>query len=122
MRVYRRAQNGEVGSVTSATLPASSGGGRPGRTGCQADPSAGPTLAFTVMTQPGRVFLVSQRLLCRVAGYRSALGIRMPNEEAWLASRAKRRLWRSLEPFLPAGLNDDRQEGIVPRVPRDTGG
>ena len=100
MRVYRRAQNGEVGSVTSAMLPASSGRGRPGRSGCQADPGAGPTLAFTAMAQLGRVFLVSRRLSREVARHRSALEIRMPDEDAWLASRSKRRLWRPLEPFL----------------------
>ena len=100
MRVYRRAQNGEVGSVTSAMLPTSSGRGRPGRSGCQADPSAGPTLAFTAMAQLGRVFLVRRRLSREVAWYRSALEIRMATEDAWLGPWSKRRLWRPLEPFL----------------------
>lgn len=100
MRVYRRAQNGEVGSVTSAMLPASNGRGRPGRSGCQADPGAGPTLAFTAMAQLGRVFLVSWSLSREVARHRPALEIRMPDEDAWLASRSERRLWRPLEPFL----------------------
>src|ERR1039457_2125136 len=44
-RVYRRAQNGEVGSVTKANIPASSGRGCPDRSDCQADPVAGPTSA-----------------------------------------------------------------------------
>src|ERR1017187_1210260 len=44
-RVYRRAQNGEVGSVTKANIPASSGRGCPDRADCQADPVAGPTSA-----------------------------------------------------------------------------
>ena len=100
MRVYRRAQNGEVGSVTSAMLPASSGRGRPRPSGCQADPGAGPTFAFTAMAGLGRVFLVSRRLSREVARCRSALEIRMPDEDARLAPRSKRRLWRPLEPFL----------------------
>src|SRR5580700_11194868 len=41
-RVYRRAQNGEVGSVTKDRLPESRGRGWPGRAGCHADPMAGP--------------------------------------------------------------------------------
>ena len=45
--MYRRAQNGDVGSVTSVNQPASSGLGKPGRGGCQAEPGAGPTSAVT---------------------------------------------------------------------------
>jgi len=41
-RVYRRAQNGEVGNVTKANMPESTGRGCPDRAGCQADPVAGP--------------------------------------------------------------------------------
>src|SRR5450755_2615128 len=40
-RVYRRAQNGEVGNVTRANMPASMGRGCPDRADCQADPMAG---------------------------------------------------------------------------------
>jgi hypothetical protein len=52
MRVYRRAQNGEVDSVTSAKLPESSGRGKPGRTGLQADPSAGPASSIAAIRTP----------------------------------------------------------------------
>jgi hypothetical protein len=41
-RVYRRAQNGEVGSVTSANVPESSGRRWLGWAVSQADPIAGP--------------------------------------------------------------------------------
>src|SRR5579863_1541398 len=41
-RVYRRAQNGEVGSATRASVPESRGRGRPGLGDSQADPIAGP--------------------------------------------------------------------------------
>src|ERR1035441_122273 len=50
-RVYRRAQNGEVGSVTRGTMPASSGRGCPGRADCQADPVAGPVSAVAPLTR-----------------------------------------------------------------------
>src|SRR5271169_1809320 len=41
-RVYRRAQNGDVGSATRANVPESSGRDWPGRADSQADPIAGP--------------------------------------------------------------------------------
>src|ERR1035441_8150945 len=41
-RVYRRAQNGEVGNAAKASSPALAGRGWPGRGGCHADPVAGP--------------------------------------------------------------------------------
>src|ERR1035441_5410995 len=45
-RVYRRAQNGEVGSVTRANAPASIGLSWPGRGDSQADPIAGLMFAL----------------------------------------------------------------------------
>src|ERR1017187_3593386 len=50
-RVYRRAQNGEVGNVTKANMPASTGRGCPDRADCQADPIAGPTSAVAPLTR-----------------------------------------------------------------------
>lgn len=50
-RVYRRAQNGEVGSVTRANAPASIGLGWPGRGGSQADPIAGQVFALAPLTR-----------------------------------------------------------------------
>jgi hypothetical protein len=41
-RVYRRAQNGEVGRAPRASIPALMGRAWPGRAGSQADPFAGP--------------------------------------------------------------------------------
>src|SRR5271169_615914 len=41
-RVYRRAQNGDVGSATRTNVPESSGRGWPAGADSQADPIAGP--------------------------------------------------------------------------------
>jgi hypothetical protein len=53
-RMYRRAQNGEVGSVASANVPASIALGSPGRRGAQAEPGggAGSRVLAVMMTTP----------------------------------------------------------------------
>lgn len=52
--MYRRAQNGEVGSVASANVPASIAIGSPGRRGDQAEPGAGASsrVPAVMMTTP----------------------------------------------------------------------
>ena len=53
-RIYRRAQNGEVGSVASANVPASMAIGLPGRRGAHAEPGAGASsrVLAAIMTTP----------------------------------------------------------------------
>ena len=53
-RIYRRAQNGEVGSVASANVPASIAMGSSGRRGIQAEPGAGASsrVLAVMMTTP----------------------------------------------------------------------
>src|SRR5271165_2386130 len=75
VRVYLRAQNGEVGSVTSARLPVSSGRGRPARAGCQAEPGAGPTSAVIPLMR---------------AAARSVIA--RPDADAFVAPRSDHRL------------------------------
>lgn len=75
MRVYRRAQNGEVGSVTSARLPVSSGRGSPARAGFQAEPSAGPTSAVIPLMRTAARSVIAR-----------------PNADAFAVSRSERRL------------------------------
>ena len=52
--MYRRAQNGEVGSVASANVPASIAMGSPGRRGAHAEPGAGASsrVLAAIMTTP----------------------------------------------------------------------
>ena len=52
--MYRRAQNGEVGSVASANVPASIAMGSPGRRDAQAEPGAGASsrVLAVMMTTP----------------------------------------------------------------------
>ena len=60
-RIYLRAQNGEVGSVASANVPASIAMGSPGRRGVQAEPGAGASsrVLAAIMTTPFLRLLVA---------------------------------------------------------------
>ncbi len=61
--MYRRAQNGEVGSVASANVPALIALGSSGRRAAQAEPGAGASsrVLAVMMTTPFRLWLMASQ-------------------------------------------------------------